>query len=396
MALNRKQIGNVYRPQGPKAVLLGTSWTSGGKMLVSGPQFDLSVPIEGIRIVFTLRDVIATAAMTTPSPLGYFNLIKRIFLTGKNSRANGNVTLWDLDAPTLALIQASMGKKPWIYSGVTIAGAASAAPGTEASSELISTPVAGLFNGTTGTYDIRIVIDLPSYPFDCAPYLRPGFGIRTQEWADSLQLRIEFGTVTNGADGALGLDAGTTTHTFSARGGGGSPIVDVYSLPVLSGLDVDASLVPGYLSRVATPVTSTLQAAGGLNTNLVTLEKQNTTRIFAIIGTSTTNPTFLTLSDTNLTTLGFVVGGNRIVRENDDIFAHKMSQVRRYKTNPIQGLIMFDFVPAGNPDSNYNANDAAAGVTMNLRGTIAGVANAMGIFVQETEQYQPQGGLYSS
>ena len=395
MALNRKQIGNVYRPQGPKAVLLGTSWTSGGKMLVSGPQFDLSVPIEGFRIVFTLRDVVGTAAMTTASPLGYFNLLKRIFITGKNSRANGNVTLWDLDAGTLALIQAAMGKKPWIYNGVSIAGAASA--GTEASSELISTPLAGLYNGTTGTYDIRIVIDLPAAPFHCAPYLRPGFGIRTQEWADSLQLRIEFGTVTNGADGALGLDAATTTHTFTAKGSAsGSPTIDVYSLPVLSGLDVDASLVPGYLSRVATPVTSTLQAAGGLNTNLVTLEKQNTTRIFALIGTSTTNPTFLTLSDTNLTTLGMVVGGNRIVRENDDIFSHKADACRRYNVNPIQGMTLLDFVPAGNPDSKYDASDAAPGTTLNLRGTIAGVANAQGIFVQETEQYQPSGGLYSA
>jgi len=395
MALNRTQVGNVYRPQSAKAVLLGTSWTSGGKMLVSGPQFDLSVPIEGIRIVFTLRDVVAVATMTTPSPLGYFNLIKRIFLTGKNSRANGNVTLWDLDAATLALIQASMGKKPWIYNGVSIAGAAS--PGVEASSELISTPVAGLYNGTAGTYDIRIVIDLPAAPFDCAPYLRPGFGIRTQEWNDSLQLRIEFGTVTNGADGALGLDAGTTTHTFTAKGSGaGSPTIDIYSLPVLSGLDVDASLVPGYLSRIATPVTSILQAAGGLNTNLVTLEKQNTTRIFALIGTSTTNPTFLTLSDTNLTTLGMLVGGNRVVRENDDIFAHKMEYVRRYKVNPIQGLSMFDFCPAGNPDAKYNAMDAAPGTTLVLRGTVAGVANAMGLFVQETEQYQPTGGLYAS
>jgi hypothetical protein len=138
-----------------------------------------------------------------------------------------------------------------------------------------------------------------------------------------------------------------------------------------------------------------LQAAGGLNTKLVTLEKQNTTKIFALIGTSTTNPTFLTTSDTNLTTLGMLVGGNRIVRENDDIFAHKQDQVRRYGTQPIQGLTMFDFAPAGNPMSNFSASEAGAGTTLELRGTVAGVANAQGIFVQETEQFAPAG-LYAA
>lgn len=397
MALTPKQLANVYRPQGPKALLLGNAWSSGGKMLVSGPQIDLSVPLEGFRIVFKIRDVIAVAGMTTASPFGYFNLIKRIFITGKNSRANGNVTLWDLDAATLVAMQATHGKKPYQYSGVTAAGApAGAGVNTESISDAMSAPIVGLFTGATGTYDIQWTLDLPAYPFHCGDFLKPGYMLRSQEWADSLQIRLEFGTVINGADGALGLDAGTTTHTFTAKGSGaGSGTVDIYGLPNISGVDFDAANVPGYLSRVATPVTSTLQSAGGLNTRLVTLEKQSTTKIFALIGTSTTNPTFLTTSDTNLTTLGMIVGGNRVVRENDDIFAHKMDCIRRYKTQPIQGMTVFDFTPSGNPNAAYNADDAGAGTTLELRGTVAGVANAQGIFVQETEQYAPAG-VYSA
>jgi len=397
MALTPKQVANLYRPQGPKALLLGTAWSSNGKMLVSGPQIDLSTGLEGFRIVFKIRDVIGVANMTTPSPFGYFNLIKRIFITGKNSRANGNVTLWDIDAATLAAIQSAHKKKPYIYSGVTSTGGpAGAGVFTESISDAMSTPITGLFTGATGTYDILWSLDLPAYPFHCSDYLKPGYVLRSNEWGDSLQIRIEFGGVTSGSDGALGTDAGTTTHTFTARGSAsGSGTVDIYGLPVLSGTAADNANVPGYLSRVATPVTTTLQSAGGLNTKLVTLEKQNTTKIFTLIGTSTTNPTFLTTSDTNLTTLGMLVGGNRIVRENDDIFAHKQDQVRHYGTQPIQGLTMFDFAPAGNPMSNFSASEAGAGTTLELRGTVAGVANAQGIFVQETEQFAPAG-LYAA
>src|SRR6266481_6107866 len=123
MALNRKQIGNIYRPQGPKAILVGQPFTpgAGSNILIAGPQIDLSVPIEGFRIVLKLRDVIATAAMTSVNPLGYLNLLNRIFITGKNSRASGNVNLWDIDAASLALIQSTIQLRPFVYNGVSAA-----------------------------------------------------------------------------------------------------------------------------------------------------------------------------------------------------------------------------------------------------------------------------------
>src|SRR5207245_2788109 len=105
--------------------------------------------------------------------------------------------------------------------------------------------------------------------------------------------------------------------------GSGTPTLDIYALPVFMGAENDAASVPGYLSRIAIPVTTLLQSAGGVNTSLLTLEKSNTTRIAAIIGVSTVNPFFASLSDTNLTTAGIFIAKNRVVRENDDIFVHK-------------------------------------------------------------------------
>lgn len=393
MPLTRQQIGNIYRPQGPKAISLGNAWASGGTLMIPNAAVDLSVPLEGLRLVLKLRDVIGVAGMTTPAPLGYLNMISRIQITGKNKRAGGNVTLYDIDLPTLALIQSTVRKRPWSYFGVSAAGA----PGTAAELEPAQpgNPIANFFTGATGTYDVRIVVDIPFAPFDVAPYSRVGFLVRAQEWADSIQIRLTYPTVTNGATHALGVDAGGTTHVFTAFGSGaGSPSVDVYGLPVIMGVDLDSVHVPGYLSRVATPITAVLQAAGGANTKLVTLEKQDTTRIWTLIGTSTVNPHFITLSNANLSTLGIAIGGNKFPRENDDIFAHQMSQNRHYGVPPIQGMTMLDFVQSGNPDSGYDAGSAGDGTTFELRGTVAGVANALGVIVQETEQYAPQGSLY--
>jgi len=252
---------------------------------------------------------------------------------------------------------------------------------------------------TTGTYDIRIELDLPAYPFEAAPFARPGFYIRTQEWADSLQMKFFFPAVPNGVANPLGTDAGTTTHTFTSYGSGsGTPTIDIYSLPAIMGLDLDAAMTPGFMTRVATPLSSILQSAGGVNTRLLVLEKQNTTRIWAIIGVSTVTPALSSVSDTNLSTLGMLVGSNRVVRENDDIFAHRMDQVRRYGTPPIQGVTLLDFMPVvgGNPDSHYDAAAAGDGTTLELRGTVAGVANAYGNIIQEIEQFKPLGALYSA
>jgi hypothetical protein len=395
MALTRKQISNIYRPQSGKIIAQGLPITpsAGGVQIVAGNQIDLSVPLLGFRLVLKLRDVIAVANMTSANPLGYLNLLKRVYIFGRNSRAGGNMSLWDLDLPAIALFQSVFNPKPFSYNGVTSAGAASA--GTELANGQPGTPVTGFLGGTTGTYDIRITIDLPAFPFEVAPATRVGYVIRSQEWADTLQMRFEVPQITNGTTHALGTDAGGTTHTFTAYGSGaGNPTLDVYGLPAVMGVDLDANHLPGVLSRVSLPISSVLQAAGGINTRLVTLEKQHTTRLVSIIGTSTVAPHFATLSDTNLSTAGIVIGANRVVRENDDIFQHKQEVFRHWLTQPIQGVIPFDFCQGMNPDSHYDAGDAGEGTTLELRGTVAGVANAYGTIIQEIERFSPSGALY--
>ena len=152
--------------------------------------------------------------------------------------------------------------------------------------------------------------------------------------------------------------------------------------------------MPGFLTRTTQPITTIIQAAGA-NVNLLTLQKQPTSRIFVKIGTSTIPPAFATLSDFNATALGVSLGGNRVVRELDDVFAHKQSIVKQYHTRPIQGYNLFDFLQSGNPDSAYPGDQLGDGTTFQLVANVAGVGNALGLIIQEQELYRPEGPLYS-
>src|SRR5262249_16010036 len=160
----------------------------------------------------------------------------RILITGTNSRQKGNVTLWDIDLATLFNIQHLFGFRSGSFN---INGTEFAIP---------DTPYPALTPAlTTGTYDWRIVVDLPVYPFDAPPATKAQFLVRNEEWKDAIQLQFTFGTQQGNATGALGVAGATTTVTFSSFGSGaGAPTLDVYSLPVVMGLDLKDQFLPGF------------------------------------------------------------------------------------------------------------------------------------------------------
>jgi hypothetical protein len=388
----RKSLGDIYRPSGPKIITTGAAWTSGG-FLQPITAIDLSLPLRGVRIVFKGRVVIGTANFTSFNPEGFLNLISNIQIYGTNARQKGNVTLWNTDLATLNGIAHLHGYRNSYVSinsgtGETIA----AVP---------STPFATIGSGNTGTYDFRVVIDMPFHPFvsnqfGAHPNWVPGFLVRNEEWRDSLTISMAFGAQAGaGAVGALGTSAGTTTVVFSSYGSGaGSPTVDVYSLPIMMGLDLKDQVLPGLLSRNSIAMNAILQSAGNPVT-LATLQKQPTSRIYIKTGVGTVPPAMSSLSDTNLTQLGVQLGGNRNVRNLVDIFAHKAQQHDVYARDAIQGYALLDFLDSGNPDSSFPGQNIGDGATFQLQGNVAGVANAQGIVIQEQMLHVPTGALYT-
>jgi hypothetical protein len=381
--LSRQQVANIYRPVGPKPVQLGINATPGQTPTVL--NFDLSLPLEGLRLIYSGRIAVATANYTSVVPEGILNLLSDIKISGTNTRQGGNVTLFDVDLATIFGIRSLFQYRPDQFN---IGGTVRSVP---------STPFpTGYFLGTTAgsPYDFRVVVDLPFFPFHAPVTQRPGFLVRQNEWRDSLQLQMTFPAVPDNATNPLGVSAATTVTTFSAIGGAtGNPTIDVYSLPIIMG-DTANAVLPGFCTRTQQPLTSILQSSGNAVT-LLQLQKMATSRIFLKTGVSTLAPSFSSLSDTNVTALGMSLGGNRFVRNLVDVFSHKADQTGLTGRDAIQGYTMFNFLQSGNSRSAYQADLAGSGTTLQLTANVVGVANAYGIVVQEQLLYQPEGFLYS-
>jgi|SRR5208282_5479130 len=400
----RTNLAMVYRPVGPKQIQLGINATP-GNIFQLVQVTDLSLPIRGLRMVYKARVVIGTAGITTPSVEGFLNLVQNIVIQGTNARQKGNVTLWGgLDFATVYGIEHLISSDHAAYYSINAQAAQGEVeldePGTPYSPGLTAL---NTYNptGTVGTYDVRILIDFPFYPFAAQafgehPNVVPGFLVRNEEWKDSLQISGSFPLSPGGAvAGPLGTGAAGTTIVFTAYGSAtGNPTLDVYSLPMIMGNDLKDQVLPGIISRVATPINTILQAAGNAVT-LLNMQKQPTTRVFIKNGVGTAPPTFSTLLDTNITALGILLGANRNVRNVVDTFAHKALAYDDYQRKMIQGYVELDFMDSGNPDSAYPGQDIGDGSTFQLTANVAGVANAQGIIVQEQVLHTPTGALYT-
>jgi hypothetical protein len=399
--LNRQHLADIYRPVGPKIVTTGIPWTSSGSAAIT-QAIDLSLPIRGLRLIFKGRVVVGTAAFTTVTPEGLLNLISNIVIQGTNARQQGNLTLWNIDLATAFVFQNLFGYRGAAYMTTSVTGA-----GGDTINPIPSTPFPSgavgnnpFFQGSIATTDFRIVIDFPFHPhsnnsFGAEPLTIPQYIVRNEEWKDSVQLLLTFGAQAGGgAIGVLGTSAATTAITFSGfNGSGTTPTIDLYSLPVLMGLNLKDQILPGVFSRVSTPLTSSLLTGAGSNVALLNMQKQPTPRVLFKQGAGTVFPAFTALTDYNVTTLGILLGGNRNVRNKVDIFAHKMLQPDIYKRDPIQGYNLFDFIEQGNPDASYPGQDVGDGATFQLIGDVAGLANAFGLAVQEQILHQPSGAL---
>src|ERR1700722_3284715 len=320
----RTNLANLYRPVGPKQIQLGLNAAPGQQVNLS-QVVDLSLPIRGIRIKYQGRLVVGTLAMTSANPKGFLNLLSNIVIQGTNARQKGNVTLWACDLSTIngALHLVNSGRASY-YSINSGTGE------TQVSQPATPWPTDNSTFGPTGTYDYRILIDIPFHPFSVQangnhPHWVPAFLVRNEEWKDSLQLQFTFAAVPTGAatPGPLGTPAATSTLTFTAYGSGtGTPTLDVYSLPIVMGLDLKDGVFPGILSRVSTAINTILQNAGN-GVTLLNMQKQPTTRVFVKTGVGTAPPAMTALSDTNVSAIGILLGANRNVRNVVDDFAHK-------------------------------------------------------------------------
>ena len=399
----RADLANIYRPVGPKLIQSGLN-AAPGQFVSLTQVVDLSLPIRGIRIVYKGRCVVGTSGMASTTPEGFLNMLTSIVIQGTNARQKGNVTLWSIDLASLYgfmhLISSDAAAYYSINSGDGKGEVQLQTPGTPFA---FNTSDQNTYNptGTTGTYDYRVVIDIPFYPFASNafgehPHWVPAFLVRNEEWKDSVQLQFTFVASPGAAvAGPLGTGAAGTTLTFTAYGSGsGNPTLDVYSLPIEMGLDLKDKVLPGVLSRAVNAISTILQSAG-TGVTLQNMQKQSTPRVFIKSGVGTVPPIMSSLSDTNITSIGIQLGSNRNVRNVVDWFAHKAEAYDAYQRKMIQGYLELDFMDSGDPDSAYPGQNIGDGSTFTLAANVTGTANPQGIILQEQVLHTPTGELYT-
>lgn len=391
-ALTSEQVAKVFRPYGPKAISVGNAFAKNGKLTLN-QAFDLALPILGVRLVIKGRVAVGTANYTNVNPFGVLGLVPRVQITGTNARQGGNVTLVDTSLANAWILNSIFNPQGNL---LIVNSVARPLPTTPLIGSATATTENSYFLGTTAAspYDFIIACDIPFHPHGLALLFRTAFGVRKEEYANTLAMQVFYDAVADAAENGLGLSAGTSVTTLTAFGSGaGSPTVDVYALPFEMGLDMKDTILPGVISRVDTPVGSIATAAGA-NVQLSQLQPQPTTRVYLLQGTSTNNPHFKTLVDTNITALGVYVGGNRAIRELDDIWAHKQIICSQYGRPPIIGVNVFDFIDSGSPFSAF-PGDNLSGAYFTLQGTLGGVANGYAVTIQEQMIWRPSGQLFA-
>jgi len=311
-------------------------------------NLSLNRPLKTITVRLSFRDVIAVANMTAAAAESPMTILNRFIVTG--TYKGSALTPISAQGSTLFARTRLFGLRG---SSCYINGIRQAD---------LSVPFAQtLANfGNTGSYDIEIFYVIPVGPVvssskrasEIVPYYW-----QPQDWADSLQIRLELGDST-----AFGTNAGGTTHTFTAMGGAtGTPLVEIFTNYVILG-----TIRPGALFRTAVIIFNESQITSGVtavaaNVRLLPLQKQKTTNVIVKSGVNLTGVTsgvqvFASLSDVMLDKTVIMVD-NKQIRNNQSNKASKESIGYNFGTILPQGYQLWSFIDSQSPRTAFRADD---------------------------------------
>lgn len=375
----RGAMAILGRYQGPE-FFFSQPWTALNAPVIPR-NLNLTRPMESIKIVARLRDVISVAAITNVAAEAPMTFLQRIRLTGTHSKFNQLVPT-DISGATLF----AWGRL------FQIRGASCIINGTripELSMPIGPLPAATF--GNVGTYDIEIHYNLP-----LGPMLGPGdtyattpFLFFSQDWQDTLQLQLFMGDATS-------MGTGGATQTFTAFGSGaGTPVFEIYQNFAILGPLADAFngavVVRSEQQQIGGPL-----AAVGNNVRMQLLQKQKTNNILVKTGailaaTSAGVNVFQTLSDAILDATQIVVD-NKPVRNNFRNFVAKEYAGWQFNTIYPQGYLGFSFVDSLSPLTAYRGDLVPGGSTFELDSNVlvGSATNAINV-VQEQVFGDPRG-----
>jgi len=211
--------------------------------------------------------------------------------------------------------------------------------------------------GAQATYDLQVWFVLPTAPIvspSSRAFFNPSFHWTPQDWADSLQITLEFGDRT-----AFGTPAGGTTTVFTAFGSAaGTPTLDIFTVYSLMGT-LRGSYRSACVVRNENVYTAGMQAIA-TNQRITQLQKQKTTNILVKTGTILAGSAagvqvFGALSDLMLDRTQITVD-NRPIRNNLSNLASKEWIGHQFQRAQPQGYLLFSFIDSQHPRTAFRAD----------------------------------------
>lgn len=335
---------------------------------------NLNRPLESILIRLRGRIAVTVANYTAVAPEALQNIIQRVILTGTHARW-GNLTPLDMSGATLFSWLRMFQERG---SDLIINGTRVGDPGR---------PFLTGFAGTTAgsPYDFELILSIPT-----APQMGIGGELKRQainylytpqDWADTLQLQLQFGD-----ESSLGDPTGATVAFSSFGAGTGLPLLEVHLNYALLG-NFAGIVKPGVVVRAEQVLPAQTAVANGVQ--LRTLSKNITpnvlvkTGINQTAGLSTGVQTYASLTDVMLDKTQ-ILQDNKPVRNNQSNMVMKSYLSRMFSTVVPQGYFLLSFVDGQNPLLAFRGDGLQAAAQFELKSDIISAnANNRIALVQE-------------
>lgn len=318
---------------------------------------NLTRPLAEIVIDLRFRVAVTVANYTDIGTEAPQNILQRIRLQGIH-RKFGAVTPIDISGATAWVWPRLFQEEPGY---LQINGTRPAVP---------TIPFAETFLGTTAgsPYDVILIYRIPLYPM-----MGPGTNVKRQasaffympqDWADSLQLRLDFGDKS-----ALGDPTGATVAFTAFGSGAGLPTFSVHLNYAILGQIANGMNNNGVTIRNE-QLFSTFTAIANKQ-RVSVLQKQITTGLVVKTGITETGgqsagvQTFESLSDVMLENTQITVD-NKPIRNNNDNLVQKLYYSNQFDTVHPQGYLNLSFVEAQNALLAYRGDGLPAGSQFEL------------------------------
>ena len=371
----KRAAAMIGRLQAPEVFFTGT-FTPAQTLLIPR-TLNLTRPLESLQIQLRFRLTVTVAAYTAVAPEAPQNILQKIIINGTH-RAFGAVTPYNISGATMfawqRIFQAVGGDALVSVNGGALTRLADA-----------DRPFVSGFAGTVATHDFIVTYILPTSPQlgigQAAKRNLNGFLWMPQDWADSLQIQLQFGDATS-----FGDTTGATT-ALAGFGGTANPTIEIdanYSILGQAANSVKAGVVLRQENLLTGFTTVTQQ------NRLTALQKRITTSLVLKAGvnqaaalTTAGTQTFASLSDLQLDRTQIQVD-NKPVRNVNSNLIEKAYYQKMFNTIIPGGYFLLSFVDAQNPILAYRGDQLSGGSTFEIISDVdeANAANLQ-TFVQE-------------